>query len=330
MSPAKHRPTRRQTIVSLVLVAVPVVILLVIFAAQRRADISRFGIASPPDKEQAGQSADALVRLAPRGFKLFASAESYDTETLYQKIDGKAPLYTESGFIRLSTQRYINEKNEDLTFELYLYDMGKAENAFSVYSIQRRADSSPVNEMPFAYRTENALYLARGRYYCELVGSSDSPVILDAVDSVADALFKDLKDAGPTEIPALALFPVDRLIPHTFTLYLINAFGFEGLTDTFTAKYKVNDETVTAFFSKQTDSAAAKKVAAAYYKFLIDNGGMETASTSPDVGCVDYFSSFELVSTVGRFVCGVRQAADVPAAQTALGIVRSKLAKGNQ
>ncbi len=322
---------------AIVLIAVPLIVLIVIFNAQKSADISRFGIETPiTEKPQSrGLLTDDeqpidFAHLAPRGFAPFGPGESYVEETLYEKINGKAPLYTESGFVKLHTQRYVNVKDDELTFELCLYDMSSAANAFSVYSIQRRAQSSPVDDMPFAYRTQNSLYLALGRYYCELIGSSDSPLILDALDFIATTLVENLKDAGPVEIPQLALFPVENLTPNTFILYLNGAFGFDGLTNTFSAKYNLDGETITAFISKQPDGAVAKKLLDRYHQFLLDNGGEEIASSEPPAKYIDFYGGLEIVSVENSFVFGIHQAEDRTAARTILTLIRDRLIKENQ
>jgi hypothetical protein len=334
MSPAQHHPTRFESIIAIVLVAVPLIVLIAIFKTNKGMDISRFGVQAPiPEKPQSpglpveNESVIAMADLTPKGFKPFGPGESYNEENLYEKIDGKAPLYTESGFVKLYTQRYVNEKDDKLSFELYIYDMDSATNAFSVYSIQRRADSTPIEDLPFAYRTENSLYLAHGRYYCELVGSSDSPVLLDALDSTAAALVENLKNAGVLEIPRLALFPEKNLVPHTFILYLNGAFGFDGLTNTFSAKYKINDQTVTAFISKQSNSDAAKYLADQYAQFLLDNGADKIASPDPSAKYFDLFGSIEAVSVEDSFVFGIHQADDRRTAETILTLVRNNLAK---
>ncbi len=334
MSPVYHHPTRLESIIAIVLVAVPLIVLIAIFNTNKGADISRFGVRTPiPEKPQSPglltepESAIAMADLAPKGFKPFGPGESYNEENLYEKIDGKAPLYTESGFVKLYTQRYINEKDEQLTFELYIYDMDSVTNAFSVYSIQRRSDSTPIEDLPFAYRTENSLYLSHGRYYCELIGSSDSPVLLDALDFTATALVKNLKDAGVLDIPRLALFPAENLVPHTFILYLDGAFGFDDLTNTFSAKYKIDDQTVTAFLSKQSNSDAAKNLADEYAQFLLDNGGDKIASPDPSAKYFDLFGSIEAVSVENSYVFGIHQADERRAAETVLTLIRNDLAK---
>jgi hypothetical protein len=330
MSPVHHHPTRFESIIAIVLVAVPLIVLIAIFKTNKGADISRFGVRTPITEKPQGESVIGMADLAPKGFKPFGPSESYNEENLYEKIDGKAPLYTESGFVKLYTQRYINEKDEQLTFELYIYDMDSEENAFSVYSIQRRADSTPIEDLPFAYRTENSLYLAHGRYYCELIGSSNSPLLLDALDFTASDLVENLKNAGVLEIPRLALFPAENLIPHTFILYLNGAFGFDELTNTFSAKYKIDDQTVTAFISKQSNTDVAENLANEYAQFLLDNGGDKIASPDPSAKYFDLFGSIEAVSVENSFVFGIHQADDRRTAETILTLIRDNLAEEHQ
>lgn len=330
MSPARHHPTRLESIVAIILTAIPLIVLVLIFTMQESSEISRFGIQTPVAEQPQAEPAIHLAAFSPQGFKTFGPGESYDQETLYEKINGKAPLYTESGFVKLFTQRYVSEKDYELTFELYIYDMESVANAFSVYSIQRRAKSSPIDDLPFAYRTENALYLTHGRYYCELIGSSDSPLLLDALDFTATALVENLKDAGPLEIPQLALFPTENLVPNTFILYLNSAFGFEGLTNTFSAKYKIDNQTVTAFISKQTNSAAAENLANVYIDFLLDNGGEEISSSDTAVKYINFYGSLEVVSVENSFVFGIHLADDRKAAENILTLIRGNLAKESQ
>ncbi|MHC4075407.1 MAG: DUF6599 family protein, partial [Planctomycetota bacterium] len=71
--------------------------------------------------------------LLPQGYEKLSDVEIYDSDNLYEKINGKATLYTESGFRKLFTQRFANSLDKSLAAELYLYDMGEAKNAFSVY-----------------------------------------------------------------------------------------------------------------------------------------------------------------------------------------------------
>ncbi|TFG46523.1 MAG: hypothetical protein E4H40_07285, partial [Candidatus Brocadiia bacterium] len=82
-----------------------------------------------------------LGHLTPAGFILASKTEFYRHDNLYEKIDGKADLYTESGFEILQTCRFAASQNTELDFEAFIYDMGTLRNAFSVYSLQKRSDA---------------------------------------------------------------------------------------------------------------------------------------------------------------------------------------------
>lgn len=231
----------------------------------------------PADSLFAGQI--DLGRLAPVGFEKLLKTEVYGDDTLYEKINGKAPFYTESGFEKLSTQRFVSKADEGLWAELYLFDMATIRNAFSVYSRQKRADAESIALLnsPFGYRTENALYFVSGQYYIELVGSTESDELFKAVTAIAQKVGAG-SEVDDTAIDELKLFGREALIAGSEKLYLKGAFGSEELTDTFTAQYKIDGEAVTVFFSKRSDEQAAMNLADSYYKFLIDNG---TKTKSP-------------------------------------------------
>ena len=100
----------------------------------------------------------------PEGMSLLTPAERFDRETLSDKIDGKAELYLSAGFIRLDSQRLALAGQPDLWVEVFIYDMGSFENAYAVFSAQRRADATMLDFAEFAYRAENALFFVHGPY----------------------------------------------------------------------------------------------------------------------------------------------------------------------
>jgi hypothetical protein len=211
--------------------------------------------------------------------------------------------------------------------ELFVYDMGNIRNAFSVYSTQRRAEAEPFPPMRFAYKTGNALYFVHGKYYIELVGSSESNELLRAMAEVARKIRANLAIDYDTNIDELALFPKENLIGESIKLYLTNAFGFEKLTDTFSAQYKLDSDTITAFLSRRADPQDAQLTAESYYNFLIANGG----SAKPAVNktfegkVVDFYDTTEIVFATGPFVAGIHEAENQQAAEKLAEILFNKL-----
>ncbi len=309
MNLARQQVKRLESLISAFILVVLAALVVIVLIRQSSYDMSRFGITGPDS--QSGQTGRLinLPALAPAGFGPVTKTEIYDADNLYEKIDGKAPLYTESGFEKLSCQQFVSTKDETLAMELYIYEMGNARNAFSVYSVQKRPDGKDLPNFAFAYTTSNALYIAHGRFYAEVVGFSESVKLLEAIIEVGQKIQKNLA-VDDTKITEIELFPAEDMVTGSIKLDLKSAFGFEELTDTFTCRYNVGDEIITAFLSRQPNPQSAQRVAESYYTFLINNGGIAKQALDKTFECkvVDFFGAIEIIFTTGPFVGGVHEA----------------------
>lgn len=327
MGSVPGRAKHLESVISICLLVILFLIGAVIFVKQSNYDMSRFGISTAviPKLEIPFE----LSSLAPAGFETLSKAEVYIAENLYEKINGKAPLYIESGFEELSTQRFVSIDDQSLWMELYAYDMGAVKNAFSVYSVQRRADSEAFASMQFGYKSGNALYFVHGKYYIEIVGSAESSELFRAIAEVARKIQANLAIDHDAEVAELALFPQEDLVLGSIKLYLANAFGFERLTNTFTAKYRVGNETITAFLSKQADSKDAEAIAESYRNFLIENGAVAKSTTKRvlEGKVMDFYGTTEIVFTVGPFVAGIHEAENQQTAERKAEILINRLNK---
>jgi hypothetical protein len=258
-----------------------------------------------------------------------SQTEFYDSDNLFEKINGKAPLYTESGFEKLFTQRFSDKQDRSQMVELYVYDMGSAKGAFCVYSVQKRAGTENLPDFAFAYKTENAVYLAHGRHYIELVGFSKSQRLFEAMTEILRKIKAGLPVNNNSVIGELVLFPQENMVDGSSKLYLTGAFGFENLTDTFTARYKIDGETVTAFLSKRSDRRDAQKLSDSYYNFLITNGGVarQPINKTLEYKVVDFYDTIEIVSATGAFVFGVHEAENQKAAENLAAKLAEALSK---
>jgi len=325
-----------ESVISACLLAVLFLIGLGVFLKQSRYDSTAFGpdtTAKPPaQKPKIKTTAEPdLQALAPEGFHALSDSESYGPDDLYEKINGKASLYHDSGFRRLFTRRFAHSDNPDLWAELYVYDMETVKNAFSVFSLQRRPDTDilPPFEPLFGYATENAVYFVKGHYYVEFIGSAESPELIKGLTGAAAKIETDLPVDQATEIQEFGLFVPENMIPGSIKLSLTNAFGCAQMTDTFSARYKLGDQTVTAFLSRRADSSDAKQVAQGYYNWLIENGGTaKAASAKPLQGrIVDFYETTEIVFAAGQFVGGIHGADNQQAAEKLAVTLMNRLTK---
>lgn len=339
MGPVPGRNRRLESAVGVVLLVILLLIGLGVFKKQLNTDASRFGIdtaiAGPSSqKMQAETQEAALGSLSPAGFKELSSVETYDPENLYEKINGKAPLYIESGFVKLSTQRFISMADETLWMELFLYDMATIRNAFSIFSVQRRADVHILSlfDTSFGYRTDNSLYFIHGKYYVELLGSAKSVALFEAIIEVAQKTMNKLDADGAAEMTELDLFPGDKRIEGSCKLYLRNAFGFEGMTDVFTYRYRLGDESVTAFLSKRPDPNDARAKAQSYRDFLIRNEATakKAKNKSLDGSVYDFYDTTEIVLATGSFVVGIHEAESQQSAEELVLMLIDRLGEATQ
>jgi hypothetical protein len=326
MGSVPGRNKRLESAISVLLLALLLLVGLGVFIRQFDVDMVRFGIdtttAGPLLKQTEPNTQEpALDALMPDGFKKLSETETYEVGNLYEKINGKAPLYTESGFVKLFTMRLISKDDENLWMELFVFDMAAVRNAFSVYSVQKRADARMLTfaKPQPCYRTSNGLYFVHGRFYVELIGSTESTALDKAMADIA-VKFANQIAVDDAKIAEFDLFPEEDCVQGSFKLYLANAFGFDGFTDIFTCRYKLGDETITTFLSKRPDPQNAQTTVESYYNFLIENDAEDkpTANkTLKDIGAkvLDFYDTTEIIFAIGPFLGGIHEAENQKSAE---------------
>jgi len=308
-----NRARHRETTISVIILIVLLLIAAGISKQQKNANISRFGITDTAQENQTAEekpkTTENVESFSPAGFSVLSKPEIYDADDLYEKINGKAPLYTESGFVKLTTIRFASQADTQLWMEVYIFDMGNIRNAFSVHSVQRRAEIQPLAER-HTYQTTNAMFMVHGKYYIEIIGSAESAELLDGMIGVSEKIRQNLAIESNAVIDELSLLPVENALPASSKLYLNSAFGFDGLTDTFTRRYKIDGEIITAFLLKRTSSEQATQTAEKYCSFLLENGAVEKAITIKNFEgkVLGFYGTTEIVFAEGEFVAGVHEA----------------------
>jgi hypothetical protein len=322
------RPKYSESVVSLCLLGVIVLITAGVLVKQSDYEMSQFGM----DTVVAGLSeknSEIIEKIAPAflstpDMEKLSAPEVYDSHSLYEKINGKAPIYLESGFRQLVTQRLVNKKNSKLWAELFIYDMGSVANAYSVYSRQKRPSAKILPGTGFACESENALFLSYGQYYIEFIGSTDTQELLEAMRQIVWQI-RNSKTVGNIEISQIKLFSEEKLISDSIKLYLTNTFGFEGLADVFTGQYQIGNDIVTAFLSERISAEQAMRLSQQYHRFLLDNGGTDLSTADAKMKIVDFYDTIEIISVAGRYLFGIHEADDRQAAEKLAASFSKKL-----
>jgi len=326
MASNQRKATNAESAIGLFLLLVLFFIAAGVFIRHLDGDMGRFGIEQPVSaKEPAKVEKIVPSNFLPQGFAVLSEVEEYEQGNLFEKINGKAPLYLEAGFRQLLCQRFVSQADENLIFEAYVFDMGTARNAFSVYSTQRRAGTDDLTGVKFGYKTSNGAYFASGNFYVELVGYSESQQLFEAIAETAGNM--EAKLADDSEIAELSLLEADNLVTGSIKFYTAGAFGFEGFNKTFSCQYKSENQKVTVFLSKRADAEQARILAQSYKRFLIENGAKEKNPINNSLrGMVfDFYGTIEIVFYTGVFTAGIHDAENQQAAEKTVLLLLERL-----
>ncbi|MGA9452892.1 MAG: DUF6599 family protein [Verrucomicrobiia bacterium] len=275
----------------------------------------------------------AMPTILPPELSAFSAPETFTADNLYEKIDGKADLYLTAGFVQLRCQRFALKTAKDDWMEWFVYDMGALPPAFSVYSLQRRSEAQPLELTEFAYESQNALCFVCGRYYVEAVTAMPTEPMMAAMQAMARQ-FVAANPPGAMGIPELKLFPPENLEAGSQGLQVADAFGFDGFTNVFTAKYRLADGAtnaeVLAFLEMTKSSATAAAVRDVYRSFLLANGGKEIdAGDAASLGKpINFMNTIEIVFAEDNLVAGVHAAPDAASAAKVARLLADGLRKG--
>ena len=236
-------------------------------------------------------------------------AETFDAQNLSDKINGKAELYLSAGFVGLNSQRFKDKKDAGLWFEAYLYDMGSGQNAFSVFSAQRREGAAALDLTPYAYRTQNAIFLVHGSIYVEIIASEATDRAFNSMKLLAESFIHNTA-AQTVTIQEKELFPVGGLVADSISLISTDAFGFSRLDQVYAAEYDFEHHQMTAFLSRRGETREARDLASAYQKFLETFGGQIIDVDLPidNARLVEILETYEVIFSRGPFIAGVREA----------------------
>ena len=308
----RKKPGKHESRLSMAMVAILVIIGAGVYMRQHQLNPAVIALRpeSHSQTERVKAAASMLIDVSDSAIAPFSAPERFTPETLYEKINGRADLYLSSGFVRLESQRFSTDAASGRWVEVFVYDMGAPENAFSVYSMQRREDARPDDIAPNAYRTENALFMTRGSFYLELIATDASTELNDVLGQLAGKFSQAIGGAASADAPGSELFPPDGLQAGSLQLIAVNAFGIGQLDRVYTCDYRIETIHLTAFVSRRADGPSAKALADSYRDTLLSYGATTVDVAMPMDGgsIVQFFDTYEIIFSRGPYLAGIHEA----------------------
>lgn len=226
---------------------------------------------------------------------------AFDTDNLYEKINGRAGYFQSKGFEALLFLPLSHEDVAEDTIDLEVYDMGASENALGAYVGEKPDEiTSERSSGGVWHRDRNALYMARGQHYVRAIGSRES----EGVDRALEYLRKKL-DAGLAagERPWAHVLLAEGLGYEASTIGYAkeNAMSFDFARNVYTVR---EGEEVELFVTAAASEDAAAKLVERYLDGFASYGERVDGGWVKD----QYLGAFSSVASVGPVVVGVRGA----------------------
>jgi hypothetical protein len=210
-----------------------------------------------------GNLDEIVTELAPQGWKIHDKILWFTPENLYQLINGRAEFYLAYDVVRMNFTRFEKNDDSDIFINVSIYDMGTPTNAFGVFSTERSQVSKELKIGRSAYRSGTDYYMWKGRYYVQIIPSSDSVELKLIAMELAKKLGDLLWDSGEP-VWGLSALPKENLIPQSVRYYLVDAMALDFMKNTYIAEYKRNQAPVTVFLSRRDSVETARDVITTY------------------------------------------------------------------
>jgi hypothetical protein len=171
----------------------------------------------------------------------------YESENLYEYIDGAAPTYTDAGFVLLSHSEWRpNGGKEGAYVELDIYDMGSSLGALDILADGRTPETRYLDIGNEARVADDGMDLRVGRYYVKLVARRDIEGQREFVKAIATAVAK-AAPAGQPDGELLVPLPSANMLPHSASYVTRSYLNREFLSKVREAAYEAQGKRVRMF-----------------------------------------------------------------------------------
>jgi len=189
----------------------------------------------------------------------------YDSETLWEYINGAAEYYNGFGFEKLEWVEY--SISEDVYIKAEVYSHSSPINAFGIYAYERSNDGDFLKIGSEGYMIHSALNFYTDTYYVKVYSHDKTEVTIKALNDIAKLLAKNLSESNkkPVELDAL---PQENKVEHSEKFKQSNYLGYGFLKNAISAKYVIGGEEIDFFSITHETNKNALETAQAYLNFV--------------------------------------------------------------
>lgn len=189
------------------------------------------------------------------GWQVAEGPRDYDSETLFEYLNGGAPLYLDFGFQSMVHARYQLGDDSLSSVIVDVYDMGSDLGAFGLYRSARPPDAEARRWGAEGYRSETVAAAWKGSISIHAQADDNRPELIEAMESLVAQIAKSV--VGGTSLPQIVdLLPSEGLVPGSERIIAKDLMSHAFLPGGVLATYEVAGDEGTLFFSELSGEAA--------------------------------------------------------------------------
>jgi len=248
---------------------------------------------------------------AGAGWTRSGEIQRFNSDNLYDKVDGRENLYKSFEFHELQAADFTAAGQQSRFIQVELFDMTTPKSALGIFAAERPAHPNSVKIGREGYTDTNGVFFWKGKYYVRIIGSDTEKSTQQAANSIARSIAELLPESKDDTAAADPL-PTSGRLPNSFSYISESAFGQSFLKNVYSAKYKVNNIELTGFVMPVDSEAKAKSIIEEFGKAM---GKMSPVGNEADnIYHVEIYGSHYVIFTKGSTVGGVMEADDKDAA----------------
>jgi hypothetical protein len=255
------------------------------------------------------------LEIALNGIKPMSATEFYNSDNLYEKIDGRATAYQDYNVQQLRSRSFSVVAAPGSYVDVYEYRFDSPVNAFGMFSLERDPKGKLLDFAPDGYSGEMGYYFRQGAVYVQVIASDQKAGTLASARAIAENRARELP-ADESGLAGRRKLPAAGMIAGSTAFVPENAQGQAAFKQVFQAKYSFNGAELPFFIMVATPDAAA----GAWQSFQDFCGRFGTTEPLPSVNggkifTAQVFGKWKVVYQRGGELGGVFDAADAAAAR---------------
>ncbi|MCE0497521.1 MAG: hypothetical protein LV481_06200 [Methylacidiphilales bacterium] len=235
--------------------------------AQGAADAEGSGAAPQP------AATGEPLEIALDGIKPMSDTEFYTSDNLYEKIDGRAPVYQGFHIQQLRCRSFSVVAAPGSFVDVSEYRFDSPVDAFGMFALERDPNGKPLDFASDGYSGEMGYFFRQGAVYVQIIASDEKPETLALTRAIAQNRAKEL----PVDDSGLAgrrKLPAAGMIADSVAFVPENAQGQSAFKDVYQAKYNF-DGAELPFFIMVASPADVARVWKSFQDFCARFGKVE-------------------------------------------------------